>query len=458
MSPTLALTLWLVLLLALLRYDPAADRRLSAGLWIPVIWISIIGSRLPAQWLSGHIGYTSSGFSEGSALDRAVYLSLIAASLLVLASRRFDWTRFVRANVWLTCFLMFALVSVTWSDYPFVAFKRWVRDLGVFLAIFVVISSPHPMESASWVLRRVLYLLIPLSVVFVKYFPHLAREYDHWTGQGYFVGVATSKNMLGVLCMVSALFFLWDTLARWPHRDQPRQRAVLLVNGCFLGISVWLLSIADSATSTLCLLLGSLIVIMAGVKWLRIRPMILVVLVPSGIAFYALFQFVLGVDLIGLVSQLVGRNPDLTGRTEIWSVVLSAGANPIVGTGYESFWLGSRLEWIWSRTVGVNTAHNGYLDAYLSLGGIGLALLVGFLCSGYVKIARRFASNPLIGSLGLAMWAMLLFYNVTESAFRLQILWVVFLMMAVTLSDPVPAASRPPNAERKLARVALRRF
>jgi hypothetical protein len=69
-----------------------------------------------------------------------------------------------------------------------------------------------------------LYLLIPLSVVFVKYFPHLAREYDHWTGTGYFVGVATSKNMLGVLSMISALFFLWDTLARWPQWDQPRRR------------------------------------------------------------------------------------------------------------------------------------------------------------------------------------------------------------------------------------------
>jgi O-antigen ligase len=451
----LALALWLVLLLLLLRYDPAADRRLSAALWIPVVWLSIIGSRLPAQWLSGQIGFTTSGFSEGNALDRAVYLSLIAASVLILVYRRFDWTRFLRANVWLTCFLVFALVSVTWSDYPLVAFKRWVRDLGIFLAIFVVLSGPQPMESASWVLRRVFYLLIPLSVVFVKYLPHLAREFDSWTGQGYFTGVATSKNMLGVLCMVSSLFFLCDTLARWPLRNEPRQRAVLLVDGCFLGMSVWLLSLADSATSTVCLLLGGSIVILANLKWLQSR---LVVLVPFGIALYAFLQFVVGVDLIGMVSQLVGRSPDLTGRTEIWSVVLSAGANPIVGAGYESFWLGSRLEWIWARAVGVNTAHNGYLDVYLSLGAIGLTLMVGFLCSGYVKIARRFLSGTALGSFGLAVWAILLFYNVTESALRPNILWVVFLLMAVTLSDPVPSALPTATDPDKSTRATTRRF
>jgi O-antigen ligase len=185
----------------------------------------------------------------------------------------------------------------------------------------------------------VFYLLIPLSVVFVKYFPHLAREYDHWTGTGYFIGVATSKNMLGVLCMVSTLFFLWDTLAQWSQRDQPRRRAVMFVNGVFITMSLWLLSIADSATSTLCLLLGSLIVLMARVQTVRNRPMILAILIPSGIAVYALLQFALGVDLIALVSQTLGRSPDLTGRTAIWNAVLNAGANPVVGAGYETFWL-----------------------------------------------------------------------------------------------------------------------
>jgi hypothetical protein len=74
--------------------------------------------------------------------------------------------------------------------------------------------------------------------------------------------------------------------------------------------------------------------------------------------------------------------------------------------------------------------------------------MVGFLCSGYVKIAKRFLSDPELGSFALAIWTILLFYNVTESALRLNILWVVFLLTAVTLSDPVPFSPRTPTATR----------
>ena len=52
------------------------------------------------------------------------------------------------------------------------------------------------------------YLLIPLSIVLTKYFPELGKQYDTWSGMGYYIGVATSKNMLGALCLVSAVFFL----------------------------------------------------------------------------------------------------------------------------------------------------------------------------------------------------------------------------------------------------------
>jgi len=36
MPPFLALLLWLVLLLGLLRYDPAKDAGTSAALWVPL--------------------------------------------------------------------------------------------------------------------------------------------------------------------------------------------------------------------------------------------------------------------------------------------------------------------------------------------------------------------------------------------------------------------------------------
>ena len=85
-------------------------------------------------------------------------------------SRSFNWGSFFSRNLALMAFLSFALVSVCWSDFPFVALKRWFRDLGSYLVILVVLSDPRPLEAVRTVLRRLSYLLIPLSILLNKYY------------------------------------------------------------------------------------------------------------------------------------------------------------------------------------------------------------------------------------------------------------------------------------------------
>ena len=71
----------------------------------------------------------------------------------------------------------------------------------------------------------------------------------------------------------------------------------------------------------------------------------------------------------GAFAASVGRDPTLTDRTKIWSLVLSMHTNPLIGTGYESFWLGPRLLKVWQGGLGgINEAHNGYLEFSSILG------------------------------------------------------------------------------------------
>ena len=195
----------------------------------------------------------------------------------------------------------------------------------------------------------------------------------------------------------------------------------------------------------MCLVVGCFVIAAAHSKTSS-APRILTVLIPIGICLYLLLEFGFGIDIIAVVSKAVGRNPDLTGRIHIWRVVLSTNTNPFVGTGYESFWLGPRLRWVWERAGGVNEAHNGYLETYLNLGLIGLLLLAGFLIASYRTICMRFRASPSFGSLGLALWTVLLFYNVTESAFRGQLLTLVFLLQVIV----VPRRRAQPSTERGL--------
>ena len=110
--------------------------------------------------------------------------------------------------------------------------------------------------------------------------------------------------------------------------------------------------------------------------------------------------------------------------------------NPLLGTGNESFWLGPRLAIVWRKFWLINEAHNGYLEVYLNLGLIGLSLLGLFLIASYQAIWKRLSYRSQFTSLSLALWTVLLFYNVTEAAFKgSQLMWLTFLLGAVSVSD-----------------------
>lgn len=127
-----------------------------------------------------------------------------------------------------------------------------------------------------------------------------------------------------------------------------------------------------------------------------------------------------------------------------------AEANAWLGTGFESFWLGSRLEylgslWYWKPTQ----AHNGYLETYLNLGMVGLFFLGALILSSYghirtllvMKSAKVEVVN--FARFGLAFLTIYLLYNITEGAFKsLHFLFVMFLMAGTKYINVYDSRSR----------------
>lgn len=380
------------------------------------------------------MGAVSAGqaLEDGNPLDRTVYLVLICLALATLFSRSFKWNSFLLRNLTLVAFLAFALVSVLWSDFPLVAFKRWFRDLGNYLVILVVLSDRQPVEAIRTLLRRLAYLFIPLSILLIKYYPAMGRAYSV-SGGAMFVGPTTGKNLLGVLALVSILFFLWDTITQWSKRRARRVRAILLINVVFIAMSLWVLLLANSATCRVCTLLGCLVIAMAHSKWSRRHPRILMALVPASFCIYLLLSF--GFGMSGDFAKAVGKDPTLTDRTLIWAFLLSMHTNPLIGTGYESFWMGPRLQFFYesSGQGAINEAHNAFLETYLNLGSIGVALISAFLISGFRRAIRMLKANPSLGSLLVAFWLVMVFYCVTEAGFRSGLMWSVFLLGSLSV-------------------------
>src|SRR5262249_4803600 len=137
----------------------------------------------------------------------------------------------------------------------------------------------------------------------------------------------------------------------------------------------------------------------------------------------------------------MGRNSTLTERTDLWAETLSLVRNPLFGTGFESFWLGPRLEEMWRmNSWRPGEAHNGYLEVYLQLGWMGVTLLGVVLAKGYLTVFRALRRNDPAASLWLAYFLVGLVYNFTEAAFfRMQApAWLFFLFAIVS----VPAVRR----------------
>ena len=106
----------------------------------------------------------------------------------------------------------------------------------------------------------------------------------------------------------------------------------------------------------------------------------LIVFGVSALAFTAFSFF--GEDLVAIV----GRDATLTGRTDIWRIVLDAiWQKPLLGFGYAAatdFIRPLLVAQIGSAAV---DAHNGYLDVLLGTGIVGLAVLVFWILSVIIR-------------------------------------------------------------------------
>jgi exopolysaccharide production protein ExoQ len=443
MPPILALVLTVVFIFFLFWRDTHQKPRMSRALWLPLIWYFLTASRLFSQWMSViglPVGETS--VEDGSPIDAGVFLALILSGLYVLLKRRVQFSEFQRQNGWLMVFLVFCLISVVWSDFPFIAFKRWIKILGHPIMALIILTEPYPLEAVRRVLIRTGYLYIPLSLVLAKYFPQFGRSYDFWTGQGYLQGASMGKNQLGVACMVIGIVFVWNLFQAMQMKDRRRKLYEILTSACFLVMTGWLLKKSDSATSLATAVLGVIAVLVPGLPFVS-KKRIGTYLIVGMIAFAAA-DSVFGI--YGTIVHGLGRNLTLTDRTYIWATVLKIDPNPVLGVGFESFWLGDRPDQVYSMIPherGIGEAHNGYLELYLDLGIVGVAILGILLFKTFRAINRNMPRRFEFARLRFALFISILVYNFTEAAFvSVHFIYAIFFLIAIEYNRAPHAPAR----------------
>src|SRR3990172_9401743 len=140
MSLYLALAVTAILVYFLFLADSKGKPKVSYALWIPLIWMFYSAARPLSFWLSPAERTISRDlqYLEGSSFDRKVFIALILLSIYVLVKRNVKWISALKGNYLFGIWILYCGISISWSDYQFVAFKRWIKEIGLFLSILIV--------------------------------------------------------------------------------------------------------------------------------------------------------------------------------------------------------------------------------------------------------------------------------------------------------------------------------
>jgi O-antigen ligase len=431
MNPSIAAAGFAIGIAGLFLLERDEDDRTSLALWLPILWLSLGGSRNISNWFGAPINVESPDqYLDGSPLDRNILSLLIGASFLVVAMRGRRTLDVLRANAPLVIFFLYCAASAAWSDYPFVTLKHWTKAFGNVTMVLVVLTDAKPVAALKRLVSRTAFILVPASVLVIKYFPDLGRHYDRWEGKVFYVGAAGDKNMLGCTCLILGIGLLWRLVGEF--KEPVRKPRKIFALAVVFITNAWVLRMANSATSLGCLIVGSALILFLSL-FKRARPM-LVHSILGGMAAVGVLAYLVR-DAFALIVESLGRNTTLTGRTDLWPDLLSMDKHPWFGEGFESFFLGDRLTLLWTKYWWHPTeAHNGYLDFYLTLGIVGVFLVLVLMITGYRHAVNVYRDDPWAGSLRLAFVLIAPIYNITEAAFKvMNPLWICFLLAATAI-------------------------
>jgi len=339
-----------------------------------------------------------------------------------------------------------AFVSSRWSLEPDVTVRRSIA-LGLSMLFAVYLAATF--RGAS-LLRLLCFAFLPMALAglaTVAVNPVIGIHQD--VNAGLWRGVWFEKNQAGMMMFTAILAATALLVSGAPGRKLP-------IATIFFALV--LLAGSQSKTSLLCLIAGGGTIV--GLHLLRrVGPAGAVMLVWLGV--------VVGCGMLTafLVTPetfftLLGKDPSLTGRTEIWdSLMRRADAQPWTGYGYAAFWGKESMPANWVRLETdweVPSAHHGWLEVMIQLGRFGLAgVIAAFVVAIALTIVRLPGQGVREGYFAAGYLVALGFLSFSESILLIHhnLTWALFMAVLASrfLPEPYAAAAAAP-APRPVAR------
>jgi len=406
---------------------------LSAAL----VLVTVVFAAVPAGFNWQPVGLSDES-STNPLLRRVQWLPIWGLSAWMIWRRRgLLIPLLLHINPFLVGFCIWAAASVVWAEAASGTINRMVQLVGSIMICVACCVASWGRYRLERIMLTALTGLLVVSLIMVVALPRYAIHNDP-TLRGLWAGAMSSKNELGI---VFSLGLMFGTFAYFTRLITLRHFVCLLALIAVISLG------ASSTTATVTGVMAATIV------WLSIRPpidpdgnalvVVLFVLLLIGLPYLAA-TLLSGpptvVDILGPVTEALGKDISLTGRDDIWSrVLIEARQHPVMGAGYGSFWLGpgGPSEWIHEELYWIPyQAHNGYIDIFNELGAVGIALVVGFVLWHLKQVGQLWWVDRPTAALHLALLVYTLVSNVTESTlFRpLTLPCTLILFSSLTLS------------------------
>jgi O-antigen ligase len=320
--------------------------------------------------------------ATSNAINQVVFSIVFVVSSICLASKWKNLILIIKKEKFLTLFLLWSLLSVLWSPYGFVAFKRWFQILTTFTVSLALLLSVDTPGRALTYFKALFSLYLPLTVFSVLVIPGaLDPDFGTWRG------LAPTKNLLGQVALVSIL--------TWFYALRTAGGKGKKISFLMLAISVMLLLGAQSMTAMLAFValagLAALSFVDMTLKPLAVGKTFSVIALLAGAA--VVFSTVcFAPELVDAVPDYFGKDDTFSGRTELWADIFEETEKHwLFGCGFASFWVVGNppLEELYKEYVWLpNEAHLGYLDILNETGLVGLLLFIAMVAVYFKRLGN----------------------------------------------------------------------
>ncbi|RJQ58213.1 MAG: O-antigen ligase family protein [Desulfobacteraceae bacterium] len=316
-------------------------------------------------------------------IKQIVLSILFLASFFTLIPKRKAVVSLIAREKFLTLFLAWCLLSVFWSEFRMVSFKRLFQIFTPVVIGMAVLFHAKDSEEPLKYIRYTLYLYIPISIVSVFIVPEaIDPKSVTWRA------LEPSKNHLGQAAVLSILFWLTALGSKVGGR-KPISLAML-----FLSLLLLIGSQSMTAVTTLLILVVPWLIFSFDRRFqaLGIGHLFSIIAIFTVAAAAWLILTFAPETFFALVEQM-GKDTTFTGRTDLWGDIWEeARKNLLVGTGFSGFWVMDNravqylyLDYPWLPLQ----AHLGYLDILNETGVVGLSLVLAMVGSYLVRLLKE---------------------------------------------------------------------